>query len=233
MKIKVLALSSIFTLLIASAARASNIPPDGNVGVRGGTGSTEIFTTNFSFTLTDCTTSNESSDDCEQAEDAFGSFPQGAFAGDNDSGVPIGRLTLTLNFAALTQDESLACDGGTIFTANNCAQQHLDAGDTSATFTFWGGSGIGCFDSNDGEGDSASNAACQAFHSGGGGDFRPLQASSPSPHFVIAVGFGGPNTYFPTLPTQSGGQGSPTPEPSTVALFLTGLGGLVARKRSR
>jgi hypothetical protein len=233
MKIKAVALGSIFALLMAGAAWAGTIPPDGNVGVRGGVGSTEIFTSNFSFNLTDCTpnSGNLNTDDCQQALAAFGSFPQGAFAGDNDSGLPIDQLTLTLNFAALPGPESLVCDGGSFFSVNNCAQQILSTGATSATFKFskGTGTGIGCFDFLDSRGDNESNADCAA--TGGWGRLGPRR-NLPSPHFVIAVGFGGTSTFFPTLPTTSGGIGA-TPEPCTMALFFTGLGAMAARKRLR
>ena len=50
--------------------------------------------------------------ECIAATQAFGSTPQGVFAGDNDTGQPIGTLTLTLNFSPLVSAETVNCDGG-------------------------------------------------------------------------------------------------------------------------
>ena len=228
MKIKSALLILVFALLGGSTAVASTIPPDGNVGVRGGTGSTEIFSSSFAVPLTDCTvTANQSSDDCQQALNAFGSFPQAAFAGDNDTGFMINQLTLTFKFSTpLPSTETLVCDGGAVFMLNNCPQQNLD-GASSVTFTLsrGGGTGIGCSDTQ-------AEEFCSTF-SATGGD-RRFQPLAPA-HFVIAIGFGGTtSTYFPSIPDAhaQGNSSTTTPEPATLALLLTGLGALGARKRA-
>jgi len=222
-----------FVLLVAGSCLADSLPPDGNMGIKGGSRSTEITTTNFSFTLTNCST-NPSSDDCQQALAAFGAFPQAAFAGDNDSGVPINRLTLTLNFSPIASPlgESFGCDGGTLFTINNCPTL-LPQGTSSVTFTLFkgDGTGIGCYDPGD-EGDGDANEDCLENQ---GGD-SPLKLGPNSPndgppsHFVIAVGFG--TGTWPTANIPTGGAGSVgTPEPGTAILLLTGMAALAARKR--
>lgn len=240
MKIRkaLLALACVFAM--ASYCAADTIPPDGNVGVKGGSASTEITTTSFSFILTNCTLF-PSSDDCTQANAAFGAFPQGAFAGDNDSGVPIRQLNLTLNFAPLASPESFGCDGGTLFSRNDCPTL-LPAGTSSVTFNFFQGTGtgIGCFDSTD-EGDSGPNAACirnlggdspLSLGSGGPEDICNVDHCGPSPHFVVAVGFGSGPWPPTSIPTDGTGHFA-TPEPGTIALVLTGLAGLVERRRRR
>jgi len=244
MKIKLALLTSCCVLLTASSALADRIPPDGNIGVRGGGGSQEIFNADFPFTLTPCTPPN-SPKECSQFDN-----PQAVFAGDNDTGNLIRVLTLTLDYTIPKgyAQQTLGCDGGTLFSENNCSAQTLfsDGNPHAVTFTFFQGTGtgIGCFDPND-EGDGGPNARCLENLRGDEDSFSllgsrlgepddgcPVADCGPSPHFVIGVGFGGENKQWPIVPTNGGGQFN-SPEPGTMALFVTGLGALVARRRSR
>ena len=135
-----------------------------------------------------------------------------------------------------------------LFSYSDCPKI-LAAGASSVTFTFYKGvtgTGIGCYDFADpGDGGPGAkkgpNAEClhytQEVLDGqipvGYEDICPRKDADDvcaSAHFLIAVGFGGNNWPGGSLPSGGGGQAI-SPEPGTLALILTGVGALAARRR--
>ncbi len=230
----VLALSVLMSC--AALAHADGInPPDGNVGIKGGSGSQSITT--LPFTGTFCIPVSAG---CPALPP---DNPQAYFEGKNDTGIPWTYLNLTITFPETTtvEDIPIGCDGGGFFSILGGACGTTIATSTSAPtvvlvdFSQGSGTGISCYD----PGDTAAYSACQTFSNNGianGTTFAEPVCYPPAPNtppnevcgnydFLIELGFDG-NTY-PTLPeTTFTGTAGVTPEPSALILFGSGLLGL-------
>jgi len=230
-----------FLMLCAALAHADGInPPDGNVGIKGGSGSQSITTLNFTGTFCIAGTTG-----CPALPP---DNPQAYFEGKNDTGIPWTFLDLTITFpeTATVEDIPIGCDGGGFLSILGGACGTTIATSTTALtvvmvdFTQGTGTGIACFDPTD----TSADAACGSFNPNGptnGGVFpaQPCVAQPTLPNevcgnydFLIELGFDG-NT-FPTLPdTTFTGVAGVAPEPSGLVLLGTGLLGLAAFARKK
>ena len=244
--------AAVLVLSCSGIARADTLnPPDGIVGVKGGSGSTQITTLEFPLTFLPCQGASGSVlADCN----LFGTgptAPQEIFAGINDTGTPWDSLDVELTLPTWTGGNVLNCDGGTFFTVNNCAQlsSELVGSTTPQTVTIdfsqGGGNGIGCFDNiNSNSIAIHGNVECAAnsfvnynFGSPTGLYDNPFASSCGNTpdevcggsDFVIALGYGGSTTTFPTLPIGdvAAATGATIPEPSSLLQLLTGLAALL------
>jgi hypothetical protein len=245
--------AAVLTLLCTGIAHADTLtPPDGIVGVKGGSGSEQITTLEFPLTFLPCVGATGSVlADCN----LFGTgtnAPQEIFAGINDTGTPWDSLDVELTLPTWTAGNVLNCDGGTFFSINNCAQLSSELAPGSTTpqtvtidFSQGSGNGIGCFD-NINSNSIAQNAnwecGVNSFvnynwgHPKGLYDNPWASSCGNTPDevcggsdFVIALGYGGSTTTFPTLPIGdvAAATGATIPEPSSLLQLLTGLAGLL------
>jgi len=143
-------LATLAVLLLCSAASfADSTPPDGKVGMVGGSDPTAITMPQQSFTFTPC---SEDPADCALFPASDGTI-QAVFAAINETGYAWNHAELILNFASATTsaDDFLSCDGAGLFsiTLGGC-NQYIPVGTTSLTLLFvqGTGSGISCTDGN-------------------------------------------------------------------------------------
>jgi hypothetical protein len=247
-----------FMLLSAGLAKADNItpPPDGDVGVLGGSDSVQITSLAFGLTFLPCSNSIVAAD-CALIASETGTAPQEAFGGVNDTGEAWNTLQIEVTLPSWDPTtESLGCSGGNFFSINNCAQVNLDLVDSSSPQTVtiqFGqgtGTGIGCFDtvySNQTAFNANVNCAINSavnynFGSPTGLYDNPFVSSCNSldevcggSDFVVAIGYGG--DPFPTGPTDNslpdanasaGANGAPVSEPSTLLCLCAGLLGILS-----
>jgi len=235
-------------LMCAAFAHADDInPPDGIIGVKGGSGSTQITSLSFPLTFVSCAGATGSTlADC----DLFGSgpdAPQEVFAGINDTGMAWDALSIELTLPTWTAGNVLTCDGGSFFSINNCAaiSSELVVGNTPQTVTInfmqGSGNGIGCYDTiNTNVAAIKGNAGCflssvknYNFGSPTGLYDNPFGAPCGNTldevcggsDFVLGLGYGGAAQAFPSLPVGdgAGANGASIPEPSSLLLLFAGL----------
>jgi len=242
-----------FLLLCAGLAHADNItPPDGDLGVLGGSNSTQITSLSFGITFLPCSDPSVSADCALIASENGGVAPQELFGGVNDTGVAWNTLAVALTVPTWnTGTESLSCSGGTFFSINNCSSLGLVTSNNPQTvlvdFTQGTGTGIGCYD-DEYTNSIAINADIGCFFNSienypNAPYDNPLVSSCTAPevcgasNFVIALGYG-PDSQFPTggpngnsLPdvnAAAGADGAPVPEPPTLPCLLAGLVGILS-----
>ncbi len=143
-------LATLAVLLLCSAASlADSTPPDGKVGMVGGSDPTAITMPSQSFTFTSC---SDDPTDCALFPASDGTI-QAVFAAINETGYAWNHAELILNFASATTsaDDFLSCDGAGLFsiTGGGC-NAYIPLGTTSLTLMFvqGTGSGISCTDGN-------------------------------------------------------------------------------------
>jgi hypothetical protein len=224
--------------LCCSLSYADSTLPDGNIGGKSGGNSTPITSLSQPFTFSPCAgATGDVAFDCA----LFGTganAPQEIFAGINETGVAWNSLSISLTGLTMT-DGTVGCDGGALFSINNCPITIPASGSVVVNFLQGTGTGIGCFNPALSLSDPT-NVACFASSTANalnntnhgtslpywnppllGGcnppTFFPPGAVCGSDEFVIGVGFGG-NTFNPNNIPIGLTLSANSPEPQTILL---------------
>jgi hypothetical protein len=232
-------------IFCAALAHADNItPPDGDLGVLGGSNSVQITSLSFALNFLPCAGATGGVlADCN----LFGTgvnAPQEIFAGINDTGTPWDSLQIQLTLPTWNSADVLGCDGGAFFTIDNCDQisSELITSSSPQTVTIdfmqGGGNGIGCYDlvnSNSIAINGDLNCLVNSinnynFGSPTGLYDNPLTSSCGNTpdevcggsDFVIALGYS--QDTFPSVPVGDTAVANAVPEPASLLLLFAGFG---------
>jgi hypothetical protein len=226
-------------LLCGGSSFAQVVPDDGAVGTRTGHHSDPVtsLTQNLMFSL--C----KGSTGVVAAECALVPGAQEVFGGLNETGQAWNSLSIELAGLNPNTDHTVGCDGGTLFTLNNCPIT-ISGSTVTVTFLQGSGTGIGCFGVGNPDNGACLVNSVSAFANNLNKSNPVLPwdnlfgCSSPVPgsvcgsdDFLIFVGIDG--KLFNTIPSQdftliaNSPEIASTPEPSTLVLFGSAVLGML------
>jgi hypothetical protein len=246
--------ATVVILSCAALAHADSLPPDGIIGVKGGSGSEQIDSLSFAFTFVPCAgATGDVLADCNDVGTGANA-PQEIFAGVNDTGMPWDTLTIDLSLptwnAAL---DTLGCGDSNFFSSCTVVggQPITSSSPQTVTVDFsqGTGTGIGCYDTEDfnaeginGTLECAANSLINdnlGFGPPTGLYDNPFVSSCDSTDevcggsdFVIGIGYGDDPFLPGTLPSDGAagvnGAPVPSPEPSSLPLLFAGLAAILS-----